>query len=161
MKSQKSDVMTILFWLNFFVFALHIMDETLMSGGFVNFIQRHFWPGFALNDFAVANAVWLILIGISNILYDFIGNRTEYLAMLPLFFVWERCLNGIFHIATTIWFKEYSPGLITSFMFFVLLYMICRFGVLKGHLRWKVLILSSVPAIIFEVLFISSMWWAH
>lgn len=65
MKTEKSDILTFLFWLNFAVFTLHVMDETLMGGGFVPFIQRHFWTGFVWGDFAVANAVWLILIAIA------------------------------------------------------------------------------------------------
>ena len=73
MKTEKNDILTFLLWANFAAFAMHIMDETLMAGGFVPFIQRHFWNGFAWTDFFTANAVWLILIGVSNILYDLLS----------------------------------------------------------------------------------------
>lgn len=161
MKTEKSDILTFLFWLNFAVFTLHVMDETLMGGGFVPFIQRHFWTGFVWGDFAVANAVWLILIAISNILYDSFGNRFAFIAAIPLFFVWERCFNSIFHIGATFYYNEYSPGLLTGLLFFVILYFICRFVILRGHMRWVVFFVSSIPAFIFEILFVSSMWWAH
>lgn len=161
MKTDKSDILTFLFWSNFAVFTLHVMDETIMVGGFVSFIQRHFWSGFALGDFAVANGVWLILIGISNILYDWLGNRFTFIAAFPMAFLWERCFNAFFHIGSAFCFNEYSPGLVTSVLFFVILYLIGRYVVLRGHMRWVTFFVSGIPAIIFETLFVSSMWWAH
>ncbi len=158
MRTEKNDTLTLLFWANFAAFALHVMDETLMGGGFVAFIQRHFWSGFTGTDFFTANAVWLALIAISNILYDLLGARV---AVLPLAFVWERVFNAIFHLGSTLGLKEYSPGLVTGTLFFVLLYLICRFGVLRGHLRWTAFIGGGIAALIFEAAFVSSMWWAH
>jgi hypothetical protein len=161
MKPTKSEILTFLFWANFAAFAMHVMDETMMAGGFVPFIQRHFWSGFAWGDFAVANAVWLILIAISNIVYDWLGNKYAFIAGIPLAFLWERCFNAFFHIGSTFYYNEYSPGLITGLLFFVILYLIARYGVLRGHLRWVTFLVSAIPALIFETLFVSSIWWAH
>ena len=161
MKTEKNDILTFLLWANFAAFAMHIMDETLMGGGFVPFIQRHFWNGFAWTDFFTANAVWFILIGVSNLLYDLLGNRFALIPAIPLAFLWERVFNAFFHIGTTFCFKEYSPGLVTSVLFFVILYLVGRFVVLRGHISWSLFFVSSIPALIFETVFISSMWWAH
>jgi len=158
MKIERNDILTFLFWSNFAAFVAHLIDESLMGGGFVGFIQRHFWSGFAISDFFAANTIWLILIAISNILYDWRGNR---FAGIPLAFVWERVFNGFFHLGSTFYFKEYSPGLVTSALFFVILYLICRYGVLRGHIRKAALFGSGIVAAIFEITFISSMWWAH
>jgi hypothetical protein len=161
MNTNKSDILTFLFWSNFAVFALHVMDETMMVGGFVPFIQRHFWSGFAWGDFAVANAVWVILIAVSNILYDWLGDKFTFIAAFPMAFVWERCFNAFFHMGSTFCYNEYSPGLISSLLFFVILYLVIRFGVLRGHIRWVTFFVSGIPAFIFETLIASSMWWAH
>ncbi len=158
MQTEKSDTLAFLFWTNFAAFAVHCMDETVMAGGLVAFIQRHFWPGFAMTDFFNANMIWLILIAISNLLYDWRGRR---FAFIPMAFVWERCFNALFHVGSTFWFKEYCPGLVTGVLFFVILYLICRYEVLKGHMRWAALGGSAVPAFVFETAFVSSMWWAH
>jgi hypothetical protein len=158
MKTEKNDILTFLFWSNFAAFAAHLLDETLMAGGLVAFVQRHFWSGFTIPDFFSANAYWLILIAISNLLYDWKGNR---FAAIPMAFIWERCFNALFHIGSTYHFKEYSPGLVTSVLFFVILYLICRYGVLRGHVRWVTFFVSSIPALVFETVFVSSMWWAH
>lgn len=157
-KIERNDILTFLFWANFTAFVLHLLDETLMGGGFVGFIQRHFWSGFLMSDFFTANTVWLILIAISNILYDLMGRK---FAVFPLFFVWERALNAIFHIGSICYFREYSPGLVTGTLFFVLVYFILRFGLMRKHFSWIALAISGVAAIIFETIFISSMWWAH
>ena len=158
MKTERNTIVSFLFWANFGVFALHIMDEALMGGGFVPFIQRHFWAGFAWADFFTANTIWLILIGSSNILYDMLGKR---FAVFPMAFLWERVFNALFHIVTTVWFREYSPGLMTGVLFFVVLYLIVRYGVIRGHIRRRAFILGGIAAAVFETLFISSMGWAH
>lgn len=158
MRTEKNDTLTFLFWANFATFIAHLLDETLMGGGFVAFIQRHFWHGFTITDFFIANTIWLMLIAISNILYDWLGNR---FVVIPMFFVWERAFNALFHIGFTFYFKEYCPGLVTSVLFFVILYLICRYGVLRGHVRWIAFFGSGIVALVFETIFISSMWWAH
>lgn len=158
METERSDALSCLFWANFAAFALHVMDETVMAGGLVTFVQRHFWSGFGIDDFAVANTVWLIAIAISNILYDWLGNRV---AVIPMAFVWERCFNALFHVGTTFWLNEYCPGAVSSVLFLVILYFICRYGVLRGHMRWAAFGGSAIPAFVFETVFVSSMWWAH
>jgi hypothetical protein len=158
MKIERNDTLTLLFWANFAAFSAHLLDETLMGGGFVAFIQRHFWDGFRMTDFFQANAVWLTAIAVSNILYDVLGKR---LAVVPLVFLWERVFNALFHIGSSCYFKEYSPGLTTSALFFVILYLVVRFGVLRGHVRWSAFYMSGIIAAVFETVFLSSMWWAH
>ncbi len=158
MQTEKNDALTFLFWANFAAFAVHVMDETAMAGGLVAFVQRHFWSGFALADFFNANMIWLIAIAIANALYDWRGKR---FAVVPMAFVWERCFNALFHVGATFGLKEYCPGLVTGVMFFVILYLICRYGVLRGHMRWPAFWGSAVPAFAFETAFVSSMWWAH
>jgi len=154
-------MLTFLFWANFAAFTAHLLDETLMAGGFVAFVQRHFWPGFTITDFFQANAIWLLLIALSNILYDWLGDRYDFISAIPLAFVWERCFNAAAHMILSVYSNEYSPGLVTSLLFFVILYLICRFVVLKDQMRWKIFFVSAVPALVFEIVFVSSMCWAH
>jgi len=108
MRTEKNDTLTFLFWSNFAALTAHVLDETLMRGGFAAFIQRRFWPGFTVTDFFIANAIWLTLIAISNILYDRLGNR---FAVIPTAFIWERFFNAFFHVGSTFYFKEFSRGL--------------------------------------------------
>jgi hypothetical protein len=161
MRIEKNDTLSFLFWANFAAFVAHLLDETLMEGGFVAFVQRHFWSGFTLTDFFQANTIWLILIAISNLLYDWSGNRFAFISAIPLAFVWERCFNAFAHIGLSIYSKEYCPGLVTGVLFIVILYLIFRYDVLRGHIRLRIFLISSIPALVFETIFVSSMWWAH
>lgn len=158
MRSERNDILTFLFWGNFAAFSLHVLDETLMGGGFVAGVQIHFWPAYTATKFFTVNASFLILIAISNLLYDWQGSR---LAVIPMVWVWERSLNGLWHIGWTLFFKEYSPGLVTSGMFFVILYLSYRYGVLKGHMRQAAFFGGGIIAAILEVLLLSSLWWVR
>jgi hypothetical protein len=158
MRTERNDTLTFLFWSNLAAFTAHLLDETLMAGGLPASIQRHFLFEFKMSDFFDANAYWLILIAISNLLYDWKGNR---LAAIPMAFVWERSFNALLHIGLTCYFKEYSPGLVTGVLFFVILYLTYRYGVLRGHVRRAAFFGSGIVAAVFEITFASSMWWAH
>lgn len=158
MATEKSDALTFLFWSNFAFFVVHLIDEALMAGGFVPFIQRHFWSGFATRDFFDANAVWLVLIGISNILYDVLGKKA---AVIPMTLIWERVFNALFHVGSTLYFKEYSPGLVSGMVFFVILYLVCHHGLLRKKVSMFAFLVSGAAALVFESVFLSSMWWAH
>jgi len=127
----------------------------------VSFVQRNFWAGFTITDFFQANIVWLIAIAVSNILYDWLGNRVAFIAAIPMAFLWERCFNAISHLGLSFYTKEYCPGLVTSLLFLVILYFIVLFAVMRKQMRWSVFLVSAIPALVFETLFVSSMWWAH
>jgi hypothetical protein len=158
MKNEKSDILTFLFWGNFSAFSLHVLDETLMGGGFVAGVQLHFWPAYTATKFFTVNASLLVFIAISNLLYDWQGSR---FALIPMVWVWERSLNGLWHIGWTFFFKEYSPGLVTSGMFFVILYLSYRFGVLKGHMQKASFFGAAAIGALLEILLLSSLWWAQ
>ena len=132
-----------------------------MASGFVSFVQHHFWEGFKITDFFQANTVWLIAIAVSNILYDSLGKRVAFIAAIPMAFLWERCFNACTHIGLSFYTTEYCPGLVSSLLFFVILYFVVRFVVVRKKMRWVTFWVSAIPAFIFETLFVSSMWWAH
>jgi hypothetical protein len=113
---KRNTVASLIFWSFFIAFIIHVIDESLLFNGFVNFIHKHYWSRFLVSDFYFANSIWIIAIGISAILYDIIG---EKVMILPLFFVWERVLNGLFHVVSCISFNDYNPGMASSLIFFL------------------------------------------
>jgi hypothetical protein len=129
-----------------------------MGEGFVAGVQIHFWPAYTAHKFFVVNASCLGLIAVSNLLYDWQGNR---LVGIPMVWVWERSLNGLWHIGWTFYFREYSPGLVTSALFFAILYLLYCYGVLKGHIKQRVFFGAGMIALLMEILLLSSPWWAQ
>ena len=99
-----------------FAFCLHLLDEIFLNRGFVFGVQRHIWPAYDSLKFGLVNAAFFILISLSSYLYS-IGPRKWI--VLPMFWLWERTWNGFWHVLWVLIWKEYSPGLVTSFLFAV------------------------------------------
>jgi len=96
MSANRDETLSVLFWLNLAGFCLHVLDETLMAGGFVAGVRTHFWPTYTAARFFWFNTTLLAVIALSNALYDFAGNR---IVVVPLLWVWERALNGLWHLS--------------------------------------------------------------
>ena len=158
MRKDASAFLVILFWSNAGAFCLHLFDETFIGGGFVAGVQRHFWPAYAANKFLAVNAVLLVLIAAGNALYHWQGSR---LILLPAVWVWERFLNCLWHVVWTIHFKEYSPGLVTSGLFFAIFCLLYHYGVRQGRIKPAVFYGAGLIAFLLEVLLLSSLWWAR
>jgi hypothetical protein len=151
-------VLSVLFGANLAAYCINLLDETLMAGGFVAGVQAHFWPSYTAGKFFALNTVFLILIAASNIAYDLRGGR---FILLPLIWVWERALNGLWHLGWTAFFREYSPGLVTSVLFWIVFAFTYRYGVLGGGIATRVFLRAGMVALIIEALLLSSLWWAQ
>jgi hypothetical protein len=47
--------------------------------------------------------------------------------ILPLAWVIERACNGVWHVGWAIRFREYSPGLVSSILMWMNLYLVLRY----------------------------------
>lgn len=153
MRSPKPLAPTLIFWGVLVAFCFNLLDETLMNGGFVAGMQRHFWPGYSATKFFAVNTLFVVLIAAANIVYDGWGRAGP-----ALFFAWERALNGLWHIGWTVAFREYSPGLVTSIPFWVLLYLLWRFAVRPGDIEPRSFWRAGAAALVFETVFLGSIF---
>lgn len=120
-----------LFWAFFAAYVAHILDETLLNGGFVQWIANNFWPTYNVRMFFWFNAVFLGGIAASNVLFDSLGGHW---VILPLIFVAGFATHVLtVHFYWTVRLNTYSPGLVTSLLYLVILYLLVRYG-LGGHL---------------------------
>jgi hypothetical protein len=124
-------LLSILFWAFFASYIVHILDETLLNGGFVQWIARNFWPTYHMRMFFWFNAAFLGAIAASNVLFDCLGGHW---VILPLIFV-AGFVTHVFtvHLYWTIRLNTYSPGLATSLLYVLIFYLLIRYG-LGGHL---------------------------
>ena len=123
--------LSLLFWALFASYVVHILDETLLNGGFVQWIANNFWPSYTMRMFFWFNAGALAVIALSNILFDGLGGHW---VILPLIWV----AGFVTHVATvhiywTIRRNTYSPGLLTSLLYVTVFYLVIRYG-LGPHL---------------------------
>jgi len=123
--------LSVIFWLFFASYVVHVLDETLLNGGFVKWIADNFWPTYQVRMFFWFNATFLGVIAASNVLFDSLGGHW---VVLPLIFIAGFVTHFMtVHLYWTIRLNTYSPGLLTSLLYVVIFYLLIRFG-LGGHL---------------------------
>ncbi len=123
--------LSVIFWAFFASYIVHVLDETLLNGGFVKWIADNFWPTYHVRMFFWFNAAFLGAIAASNVLFDSLGGLW---VILPLIFIAGFVTHVLtVHLYWTIRLNTYSPGLLTSLLYLVIFYLLIRFG-LGGHL---------------------------
>src|SRR5258707_15072226 len=76
--------LNLLFWAFLASYIVHILDETLLNGGFVQWIIDNFWPTYTWRMFFWFNAGAIAAIVTSNLLFDSLGGHW---VILPLIFL--------------------------------------------------------------------------
>src|SRR5215472_2045223 len=119
--------LSLLFWAFLATYIIHLLDETLLNGGFVKWIAENFWPSYTMRMFFWFNAVAVAGIAVSNLLFDSLGGHW---VILPLIWV----AGFVTHVLTvhaywTIRRNTYSPGLLTSLLYVIVFYLVIRYGV--------------------------------
>jgi hypothetical protein len=123
--------LNILFWAFFAAYVVHLLDETLLNGGFVQWVVDNFWPTYNVRMFFWFNAGAILGIGLSNVLFDGLGGHW---VILPLVWVAGFATHALtVHLYWTIRRNAYSPGLVSSTLYIVIFYLAVRYG-LCGHL---------------------------
>jgi hypothetical protein len=123
--------LSILFWAFFASYIVHILDETLLNGGFVKWIAENFWPAYHVRMFFWFNTAFIGAVAAGNILFDSFGGHW---VILPIIFVAGFVTHVLsVHLYWTIRLNTYSPGLVTSLHYVVIFYLLIRYGV-GGHL---------------------------
>jgi Protein of unknown function with HXXEE motif len=112
------------FWFMVAAYVIHVLDESLLGGSFVEKVRQHWWPEYSWTKFFWFNTGYFVIMIASVILYDFLGGAW---LILPLAWVVERACNGLWHLGWTVRFREYSPGLLTSTLMWLNVYFIVRY----------------------------------
>ena len=135
------------FWFMLVAYVVHIIDESLLGGSFVEKVREHWWPKYSWRKFFWLNTGYLLLMFASILLYDRIGRAALW---LPLAWAIERFFNAVWHVWWSIHFREYSPGLLTSLLIWMQTYFIvvCRppSDSLELHAIWLGIILGLFAA---------------
>jgi len=123
-------LVSLLLWGFLASFVIHILDESLLNGGFVKWITENFWPTYRMRMFFWFNATFIGAIVVSNILFDSFGGHW---VILPLVFVSGFVTHALtVHVYWTIRLNTYSAGLLSSLLYVISFYLLARYGV-GGH----------------------------
>ena len=123
----------ILLWAFLGTYVIHLLDETLINGGFVRWFQTSFWPTYTVRMNFWFNGGAVLAIAVSNILYDLFGGHWIVLALIwPFGFA----LHGVtLHLFWTIKQNNLSPGLPTSVLYWIMAYFLARYGFIAGNIN--------------------------
>ena len=100
------------FWFTVTAYIVHVLDESLWGGSFVEKVREHWWPEYSWTKFFWFNTVYFAIMIGSVVLNDFLGGGW---VILPLAWVIETACNGVWHLGWALHFREYSPGLVAAF----------------------------------------------
>ncbi len=147
--------LALFFWGYVAAYVVHILDESVLGESFVGMVQRHFWPGYGWKQFFWFNAGLMSLIVGSIVLHEELGGAW---VILPLVFVFQMFTNGLWHLGATVLTRRYSPGLLTSVLYWLLLYLMFRYGRLGEAVRTGWLAAAAVGGTLVTVVMIGSLF---
>lgn len=147
--------LNILFWGMETAYIIHCLDETVAGDGFINMVKKHFWPEYNGKMFFWFNVFLHLTNILCIILYEIFGGDW---VILPLTMSWVFVTNGFWHILGTALFKEYSPGLMTSPLYWIIMYFIVRYNFLPGYISPTNFIISTIIGTIITILMIGSLF---
>jgi hypothetical protein len=145
--------LNILLWGYLIAYCIHIVEESTVGGGFVQMMKRDYWPEYDARKFFWFNTMLLSLLALGLVLYDLLGNGW---LICPLSFGFLFVTNGLWHLLQTAILHEYSPGLITSPIYWVLMYFIFRFNQASGEISPSIWLVSIVIGVFMTLLMYGS-----
>ena len=148
--------------LNFFLwgyliaYCIHIVEEYSSGGGFVTMMQKRFWPEYTKGMFFGFNIMLLITLTSGLVCFDIFDGLW---LIWPLSFAFMFVTNGIWHVVQTIVLKEYSPGLVTSPIYWVIMYFIIQYFYIPGHIEAFIFSVSVIIGTIMTLLMFMSAYY--
>jgi hypothetical protein len=141
-------------WLPMIVFAVHMAEELPR---FPAWASRHF--GTTSLPWYVYSHVGLVLAGTGICAWASEAAPGSWPRILVMALMLTMALNGIFHVATTILFRAYSPGVVTGVcLFFPAAGVMVRAGLEAGHVSGLQLVLALALAAAVQAAVIASLY---
>lgn len=141
------------FWAYVAAYVIHILDESLLGETFVEMVRRNFWPAYEWKHFFGFNTLLMSIFILSIVLFELLGGAW---IIFPLTFVFQMFTNGLWHLAATLITRRYSPGLLTSILYWMLFYFIFRYAFLKGEIPVPQFVISGILGALITILMIGS-----
>ena len=123
--------------------ALHVAEEAGGRDGFAAWARRNTWPGYRDRDFVAINAAGLALTALAGAA---VRREPRLFGLWYTGIVSQQVLwNPVFHVGTTIAYREYSPGLVSALVLFPpLWWRETRRALRSGRLSRRGVALSAV-----------------
>ncbi|MHA2428758.1 MAG: HXXEE domain-containing protein [Candidatus Hermodarchaeia archaeon] len=123
--------LSVLFWGYVMAYCLHIIEELTVGEGFVEMMRRTFFIEYTGRMFFGFNLMIFLVFVTGIVTYEVFGGIW---AIWPLGFAFMFVTNGLWHLVQTMVTRRFSPGLITSPFYWILMYFITRYFLLLGEI---------------------------
>jgi len=131
----------VLFWGYVMTYCIHIIEEVVVGEGFIEMMRKTFYPEYSGRMFFGFNLMIFVVFVIGIILFEIFGGIW---VIWPLSFAFMFVTNGLWHLIQTIVLRKFSPGLITSPIYWILIYFITRNFLLTGEIVLLHFVISAV-----------------
>lgn len=141
-------------WIPFIVFLLHCAEEYPF---FPQWATRHF--GATSKPWYVYSHIVLFFMMIAICAIATVAEPQTWGKLILLSLMWSLCFNALFHIVSTIAFKEYSPGVVTGTLLFIPLTCFMSYMAIAEYmLTWSQFLTALVLGLESMALVIASLW---
>ena len=148
--------LNILLWGFVIALCIHVVEESTVGGGFIAEMQRNYWPEYTAVRFFWFNTGIMLLFAGGIVLYELWGGAW---VMAALSWVFMFATNGLWHLIQTVVVRRYAPGLITSPIYWILLYFILRYSWLTGQIATAHLIISALSGTLLTLVMFGLVWF--
>ncbi len=101
--------LNLIFWIPYIVFIIHTIEEL---PGFSSWVSRRFGSMSTLK-FATSHIPLVLLVLLTSYKASSVGYHGGWV-ILSTAFAWQFGVNALFHLTTSILYREYSPGMLTA-----------------------------------------------
>lgn len=147
--------LNVLLWSFLMAFCIHVIEESTVGGGFVQMMKRNFWREYDGTKFFWFNLSLFSLFAMGVVLFEILQGAW---VIWSLSFAFLCVTNGIWHLLQTAILREYSPGLITSPIYWILMYFIIRSNLLTGEINPSRFWVAFAIGTLMTLLMFGSVW---
>ena len=133
--------LSVLFWGYVMAYCVHVIEEVAVGEGFIEMMRKTFYPEYSGRMFFGFNLMIFIIFVVGIVLFEIFGGIW---VIWPLSFAFMFVTNGLWHLIQTIVLRKFSSGLITSPIYWILIYFITRYFLLTGEILLLHFVLSAV-----------------
>lgn len=139
--SMMEITLSVLFWGYVMAYCVHVIEEVAVGEGFIEMMRKTFFPEYSGRMFFGFNLMIFVVFVVGIIVFEVFGGMW---VIWPLSFAFMFVTNGLWHLLQTIVLREFSSGLITSPIYWILMYFITRYFLLTGEILLVFFVIAAV-----------------
>ena len=131
----------VLFWGFVMAYCVHVIEEVVVGEGFIEMMRNTFYPEYSGRMFFGFNLMIFLVFVVGIVVFEVFGGIW---VIWPLSFAFMFVTNGFWHLLQTLVTRKYAPGLITSPIYWILMYFIIRYFLLAGEILLLHFLIAAV-----------------